>query len=221
MYDVVGWNSSATKKYPLILSSPPSSYELNAMLTSLGERGKIMAAIKLYRQVVCNGHDDEGGRLRSMKGDAYSASILFSMLAESISSSRGRSTKSNQDDGNQEVVAVVDTSKNEKDSGVEKYVSPCWQWNEAMALLRTFAPSQLNNFAYTALLTVNERATEEYNTNNVVDALSRRRHDGVRCALLVLEKMKVRRAHIYHFTAQSNVGSINRCRNSYAPQYLG
>ena len=196
MYDVVGWNSTATKKYPWILSSPPSSYELNAMLTSLGERGKITAAIKLYRQVVvCDGYDDdEGDRLRSIKGDAYSASILFGMLAESISSSRVRNTKSSEVDGKQEVDAVAETSKNEKDSGVEKYISPCWQWNEALALLGTFAPSQLNNFAYTALLTVNERATEEYSNNMV--AMSRRRHDGVRCALLVLEKMKVRRAHI-------------------------
>jgi len=42
--DVAGDDSS-----PKILSSAPSSYELNAMLTSLSERNKVSAALTLYR----------------------------------------------------------------------------------------------------------------------------------------------------------------------------
>ena len=200
MYDVVGLNMKSSK-YPSILSSPPSSYELNAMLSTLKERGKVSAAIKLYRKVVCDGGNESNerdGELSSMKGDAYSASILFGMLAESISSSsssRGLNTKISDNDGTQEAVVADDRdkSKNDTDGRPEAdYISPCWQWNEAMELLELFDPSQLNNFAYTALLTVNDRATQVYTSTSNADLKPRRqRHDGVRCALLVLEKMKV------------------------------
>lgn len=200
MYDVVGLNTKSSK-YPSILSSPPSSYELNSMLSTLKERGKVSAAIKLYRQVVCDGGNESNerdGELSSMKGDAYSASILFGMLAESISSSsasRGLNTNISGDDGTQEAVVADDRAKsaNDTDGRPEAdYVSPCWQWNEAMELLELFDPSQLNNFAYTALLTVNDRATQVYTSTSNADLKPRRRrHDGVRCALLVLEKMKV------------------------------
>ena len=54
-----------------------------------------------------------------------------------------------------------------------------------MSLLDTFQPSQLNNYAYAALLKVNEVATEEYSHDGI-------RHNGVRCAMSVLERMKVR-----------------------------
>ncbi len=209
MYDVAGFNSKS--KYPLVLSSLPSSYELNAMLSCLKERGKISAAIKLYRQIVRDGDcDDES--LGSMKGDAYSASILFGMLAESIaSSSRGRNLKSGDNDENQEVDAAEKVKDNKDGRRVDDYyVSPCWQWNEAMDLLETFAPSELNNFAYTALLTVNERATEEY-TNNRAAISRRRHHDGVRCALLVLEKMKVSKQFYIRVCCDSARNSLTFC----------
>ncbi|KAL3776939.1 hypothetical protein ACHAW5_009251 [Stephanodiscus triporus] len=54
-----------------------------------------------------------------------------------------------------------------------------------MALLDTFGPTQLNNHAYAALLKVNERAVEKYNADATTT-----RHNGVRCAMAVLERMK-------------------------------
>ncbi|KAL3809628.1 hypothetical protein ACHAXA_010603 [Cyclostephanos tholiformis] len=62
------------------------------------------------------------------------------------------------------------------------------RWNEAMSLLDTFEPAQLNNHAYAALLKVNERAVGVY--NNGKDATRTLRHNGVRCAMAVLERMK-------------------------------
>mmetsp|Transcript_23764 Transcript_23764/g.57302 ORF Transcript_23764/g.57302 Transcript_23764/m.57302 type:complete len:1469 (+) Transcript_23764:151-4557(+) len=155
LHEVAGPGKTTNDKKPSLLTSPPSAYELNAMLSSLGsDRGKVSAAIKLYRQTV----EQVGGS--GMQGDAYTASVLFGILSDSIASNR-----------------------NHVDSDGEGYMSPCWQWNEAMALLDTFTSSQLNNYAFAALLKVNERATEEYNTANA-------RHNGVRCSMLVLERMK-------------------------------
>ena len=142
---------------PAVLTSDPGAYEMNAMLTSLADRGKVSAALKLYR--LMSAADGSGLRI---KGDAYTASIMFGMLAESISAGSGRQT--NQED--------VDAS-------------PCWQWNEAIALLDTFEQSQLNNYAYAALIKVNERATVVYGDD------SSQRHNGVSSAMAILERMRV------------------------------
>lgn len=177
-----------------VLSTPPSSYELNAMLTSLGNRGKVSAALRVYRNVTVHdayGWTGEGGRV--VRGDAYTASALFGMLAESISSSSSSLLSpssslsySNSKRGN--------SSADVADVGALSYqMSPCWQWNEAMALLDTFSPSQLNNHAYAALLKVNERAVEKYsNAQDTITMMTTmtRRHNGVRCAMMVLERMR-------------------------------
>ncbi|KAL9186124.1 hypothetical protein ACHAXT_005362 [Thalassiosira profunda] len=154
LYDVAGRNAA-------VLSAPPAAYELNAMLSGLRGREKAAAALKAYWQVAEGGLNEEGGV--KIEGDAYTASILFGILSDSISN--GAST-------------VTDQYNDE-----EGYASPCRQWNEAMQLLETFSPRQLNNFAYAALLKVNERATEENRHSSA-------RHDGVRCAMAVLERMK-------------------------------
>lgn len=141
---------------PAVLSSGPGVYEMNAMLTSLADRGKVSAALKLYR--LMSAADVNGLRIR---GDAYTASILFGMLADSISAGSFRQK-------NQEAVNA----------------SPCWQWNEAIALLDTFEQTQLNNYAYAALVKVNERATVVYGDD------SNQRHNGVSSAMAILERMR-------------------------------
>ena len=162
------WNFFIYDTGPFILSSPPSSYELNAMLLALRERKKVSAALKLYRQTSI------ANEKMGMKGDSYTASILFGMMADSISSGGlgGKDTSSlaNED---------------------ESPTSPCWQWNEAMSLLDTFnEPYQLNNYAYAAIFKVNECAALKYRDGN-------NRHNGVKCAMYVLERMKVREYHTY------------------------
>ena len=169
IYDIIVNNNSSNNDGPGILSSPPSSYELNAMLLALSERKKVSAALKLYRQTIAN--EEKIG----MKGDAYTASILLGMMADSISSG-GQGGK--------------DTSLSLA-IGKDSPISPCWQWNEAISLLDTFnEPYQLNNYAYAALLKVNECAAMKYSDEN-------NRHNGVKCAMYVLERMKVREYHTY------------------------
>lgn len=158
---------------PQILSSAPSSYELNAMLKSLSERNKVSAALTLYRNMVV----ESNGNGVMIEGDAYTASILFGMLADSIRNGGGVRNfhdKVNRFEAN-EVIEDGDVP-----------ASPCWQWNEALRLLDTFSSNnvKLNNFAYAALLKVNEQATEVYCEAGM-------RHNGVQCAMSVLEKMKV------------------------------
>jgi hypothetical protein len=151
-----------------ILSSAPSSYELNAMLTSLSERNKVSAALTLYRRMI------EGVDGIVIDGDAYSASILFAMLADSIANGGTRATTIRDN-----FSRLPDDIKDDDDVD-----SPCWQWKEAISILNTFSSAQLNNFAYAALLKVNEQATEVYSDVGA-------RHNGVQCAMSVLERMKV------------------------------
>ena len=184
-----------------ILSHPPTSYELNSILTALGHRGKVSAAIRIYKNVTIHdaygwtstmaaSADDitEGGTMVLLRGDAYTASALFGMLAESISSSSHPLSSSLSLSNN-------DTSFVNDHRG-ERYISPCWQWNEAMSLLDTFDSDQLNNHAYAALLKVNERAVEEFSKTyhasktSTTTTTSRMGHNGVRCAMLVLERMR-------------------------------
>ncbi len=178
--DVVANNysksSSSSSSSPQILSSAPSSYELNAMLSSLSERNKVSAALTLYRQMV----DDNENEV-NIEGDAYTASILFGMLADSIGNGGVRNTNSN---GGRRVVDNSNNNNFVADDMRNGDISPCWQWNEALRLLDTFSSVQLNNFAYAALLKVNEQATEVYCEAGM-------RHNGVQCAMSVLERMKV------------------------------
>ena len=185
-----------------ILSHSPTSHELNSILTALGHRGKVSAAIRIYKNVTihdaygwtstmaASADDKEGGTMVLLRGDAYTASALFGMLAESISSSSSSHPLSSSLS-----LSNNDTSS-VNDHHVERYISPCWQWNEAMSLLDTFDSNQLNNHAYAALLKVNERAVEEFSKpyhaskTTTTTTTTRMGHNGVRCAMLVLERMR-------------------------------
>ncbi|KAL3801647.1 hypothetical protein HJC23_013152 [Cyclotella cryptica] len=153
-----------------ILVSPPSSFELNTMISALAGRGKIRAAIKLYRQFAME--QIEGGG-PTIEADAYTASILFGMLEDSISLDTA------EDEGSSLQVKRTDLNMGISD----KDLSPCWQWNEAIELLDTFLPHQLNNVAYASLLKVNAKATEAYRKEC-------KRHGGVSSAMSVLDRMK-------------------------------
>lgn len=157
-----------------ILASPPTAYELNAVLSALADRGKVRAAIKLYRQFAVD--------TSLIEGDAYTASILFGMLSDSISSSGSKVGGDNYKENKAAASDVEEGAAGDQDATT----SPCWQWNDAIELLSSFSPHQMNNVAYATLLKVNEKATEEYRKGAS-------RHNGVKSALLVLERMKVRR----------------------------
>jgi len=185
MYDVAGKNYE-------ILSSSPSSYELNAMLNALGERKKITAALKVYKQT-CTGEEKENGMCK-IEGDAYTASILFGMLTESIPTSNVRPG------GRRDTAAYKDNREEE--------VSPCWQWNEALSLLNTFSSSQLNNYAYSALLKVNLQASQKFR-----DTTSPERHNGVKYAMKVLEYMKTNEISPDVVTCSILLSTFDKCYN--------
>jgi pentatricopeptide repeat protein len=149
-----------------VLVSPPSTYELNAMISALASRGKIRAAIKLYRQFAVEEREDGC----TIEADAYTASALFGMLADSITADAGGVSSS----------LMPQDGKSERS---KKSNSPCWQWNEALELLDTLSPHQLNNVAYASLLKLNDRATELYLDESV-------KHSGVPAAMTVLDRMK-------------------------------
>jgi hypothetical protein len=111
------------------------------------------------------------------------------LTSSSSSSSAGRKKGVSNDVVAAGAGALSSVVENDDGGGDGRYVSPCWQWNEAMSILNTFNPDQLNNHAYAALLKVNERAVEAY--NNEKDVTRTLRHNGVRCAMAVLERMKV------------------------------
>lgn len=161
--DVEGQENSLSS----VLTSPPSAYELNAMLSTLGSRGKIRAAIKLYRQFAVKENEE---RTNMIEADAYTASALFGVLADSIALTGDNRAWSNNTTRGEIGVDLGESS-------------PCWQWNEAMRLLDTFSPNQLNNVAYASLLKINEKATEFYDKQAL-------KHSSVPSVMIVLDRMK-------------------------------
>ncbi len=181
------WNyfiHDVSKQNRAVLIHPPSAYELNSMLSGLARQGKVNAALNLYREVT------SGDGEVVVEGDPYTASLLFSMLRESIHAGAGSDSVWKEEKislmrklGGIEVNDDENESPTAKGSLSEE-PSPCWQWNKALELLETFSPSQLNNHAYSALLKINERAAEEY-------CQTHSRHNGVQWGMAVLDKMKV------------------------------
>jgi hypothetical protein len=70
--------------------------------------------------------------------------------------------------------------------GAKKLTSPCWQWNEAISILKDFEKRmELNNQVYAAALKVNEQAMDLYRFPG-------NKHPGAKYAMSVLERMQVR-----------------------------
>jgi pentatricopeptide repeat protein len=144
-----------------ILASKPSAFELNAMISVLGSRGKVRAALKLYHEMR-NG----GMSCSAIECDEYTASALLNVLAQSI-----------EFDYSSESLVV---SSNSTMLG-----SPCWQWNEAMSILDDFEKNgKINNHVYCAALQVNEQAMVSYRFPG-------NKHHGSKFAMSILERMKV------------------------------
>ena len=222
VYDVIGGSNDEKKEgmemmmeqRRILLSSPPSSYELNVMLSVLSERQKVVAALKLYRQVAV----EESTASSCMKGDAYTASILFGMLADSIMTSSATANNNNNNRHGATIQGERGRSKEgygDDDDKVEQQQSPCWQWNEAISLLDTFSSSSstdtcLNNYAYAALLKVNELATASSKTMAAATSSS---HNGIKCAMLVLDRMKQDGISPDVITCSTILSTFDKCNN--------
>ena len=170
-----------------VLTAPPAARELNAALSALRDRGKTNAALRLYRQHAAPDAADTPGEqgVVAIEGDAYTASILFGALGDALARDAGGSRRRRRGGGGGGPSPAA-TAADGRDAVPP---SPFWQWNEAVALLDTLPAGRLNNHAYTALLRVNERATEQ---DRALCSGGGARHDGARCAMFVLGRMKVR-----------------------------
>ena len=130
--------------------------EVNAMLEALTGRGKLRAALDLYR---------ENRKIT----DAYSLSIIFNGLTESIEDNQSPAKR----------IAEL------KDEDMALHRSSCWQWNEALKLVEELeTPQIMTNPVVSALLQLNERATTVYKQQAFGD------HDGSRNALFLLDFLK-------------------------------
>jgi pentatricopeptide repeat protein len=108
------------------MTQPVGAYELNVMLKALGStRKKVQAALTIYKNT-------------DIRGDAFTASTLLNLLADSINDNQ-----------------VVAEGWNEEEDR-----SPCWQYQEAMQLLNDFG--EINNYVVSSALKLNERACEVF-----------------------------------------------------------
>lgn len=153
-----------------ILVSKPSAFELNAMILALGKRGRVRAALEIYTNYT-DRKETERGEIQ-IEPDAYTASALLSVLADSIAAKA------------EPISSVKKTS--------DTRISPCWEWNEVNAVLDYFESKMtLNNRVYTAALKVNEEAMDLYRYPG-------NQHLGAKAAMSILERMQVRSLQGWH-----------------------
>jgi pentatricopeptide repeat protein len=145
------------------LQSPLTAFELNVMLKSLASRAKFRSCIDIYRQ---HAVQNSTTLYTFIQPDAYTASTLFSILTDSIST-------------NQPATTPLYMRYSPSSSGLEYSLkklskSPCWQWNTAVELLSTFSDNliQWNNHAYSALLKLQDRAKEVFDDHESVSSIA-------------------------------------------------
>jgi pentatricopeptide repeat protein len=151
-----------------LLTRPIGPREVNAMLTALDSRGKIRAAIDLYRQYAS-----------VHRTDAYSLSILVQALTNSI---RDEDEASNPIAVGSEI--LVDTKENDRWQVLRS--SACWQWRETVTILYDIMVAAvddplLNNHVLAAVLQLNERASVVH---------GRQHHHGAAMSVALLDWMK-------------------------------
>jgi Smr domain len=135
----------------------PTSVEINAMIRSLIQFGKIRAALNIYHDMVeiC---------------DSYTVSLLLNSLRDSIMSTSSTLVGTNSTSTEREpqqlsaTISILPQIQNDDvltiapaSSWLSQY---CWQWNEAIQLLDSAIEySQLNNPIISSLLRLNKQTT--------------------------------------------------------------
>jgi hypothetical protein len=154
------WQQMWNAHYKHLLSDKPSAFELNTMLKALAAQGKIRAALDLFH-LHCGHASPTAGEAEMTKqpieADSYTLSTIFNIFLASLENGSNKS-KDNHEDGMFQQPSLFDTA-----------MSPCWQWRRALELLEDIAcegskdkSELLNNFVYTALLKLNERAADTF-----------------------------------------------------------
>lgn len=172
-------DNANNNNHTAILTRPPGPRELNAMIIGLFSKGKLRAALDFPTSTKKSHHQ--------IVGDAYTASTLFTILADSIR------------DDNDDIIHTLQKNKDTNIIPKAALFSPCWQWNEAQKILDEYSgtnhhatQTRLNNHAYAAALRVNERASKVFGTyHNYSDRQHYLRpHSGATVAMDILKQMK-------------------------------
>lgn len=146
-----------------ILASAPGPYELNAILAGLADRGRVKAALDIYRS-------------SGIAGDSFTACILIDMLAASIPS-HGIFVRRRK---------YAERCKEAQ--GIDDLESTCWQWNEVLSILDDLGGTdQLNNYVFTSALKANAKAENLYQIRR---GRTEGRHNGGRVAVSLLRRME-------------------------------
>ncbi|OEU05868.1 hypothetical protein FRACYDRAFT_257711 [Fragilariopsis cylindrus CCMP1102] len=168
-------NNDDSNRLPLFLSGPPTAFELNIVLKSMASRGKSKACIDLYRQHSIRGGSSTSPSLPSsttswlsvpssssystiyIHPDAYTISILLSILADSISINQmmcdpidfSATTIENATTAPTipipKTTATTDSNKSMWSNIKSLSYSTCWQWNAAMDLFSTLPDDNNKN----------------------------------------------------------------------------
>lgn len=172
---------------PLFLNRPPTAFELNTYLKSLAARGKWKACVDAYRTHCMRQLEDSTESLSHVyiQPDAYTISILLSILADSISQDQNMCDPvefSTVRTGAMPTVKhgvhdhrSVQSATEQLRSKMESLTySTCWQWNIAVEILGALPDSDHNgmskleegkiewrsNHVYSALLKLQEKAQD-------------------------------------------------------------
>ena len=148
------WNLVCSSQVPF-LASPLTAFELNVMLKSLSRRNnKARACLDIYRQHADPTLSRESGMVY-IRPDAYTSSTLITILTDSIRVDQPREDPKIFEPSNTADASLLEASLRRLS------YSPCWQWNAVVETLSTLqCDSQWNNFAYGALLKLQDRAQE-------------------------------------------------------------
>ena len=191
-----------------LLIQPPAAFELNSMIKALGRQGRARSALNLFYQ-----HCDTSKPL-PVAIDSYTFSTLFQTLGESIQSVK---QSSNND---KDSIHLEDQGLDPSKNTYETLMSPCWQWREAFRLLEyatrdnDYNVERLNNFVYSALLKVNEKASNIYIKGSPIieDSPYLRYHNGGNGAMDVLRHMKSALISPDVVTCTSIMSSLDKSR---------
>jgi pentatricopeptide repeat protein len=209
--DDVATTNTNTNTNTSFMTSRPSAYELNTMLITLANRGKVKAALSLYYNHVWNdstattttstttatAHKNsniDAVPTLQIDGDVYTTSTIMTILADSIASEECIHVSSSSSSSSSAMSPIEKqkqtSSKQKRNSNHSSSLplSPCWQWREAEKILDKIkqfnqTDNMLNNHVYSAILKVSEEASELYKYPG-------NRHFGSTTAMSLLERMK-------------------------------
>ena len=161
--------STGSTNLPSFLESPPTAFELNTFLKSMASRGKSKACIDIYQTHCGNKSRYDTNSISSVfiQPDAYTISILMSILTDSISGSQKVSDPVNFAAARNPEKGVRPEPESLQSKLESLTYSTCWQWNTAVEIIgNLYAGSHRqstywrNNYVYSSLLKLQDKAQD-------------------------------------------------------------